>query len=439
MAISGLTTSVASNDQKKREHLKTKRLELISRQAMFSFLGNGIAGILTVVLFWQDFNHAVLSAWVTVNTLVLILRGGFSYLYNAGRFSGRSYEWYFTIFNMGSLLTGLIWSSIGIYICANGTLYSPTIMLLIIAGLVAGSVALNAVSFPSFITFSSSALAPLSIYLLLNPDFGKVLLGLFSLLFLSILALMSYNLNRMIFRYFSFETDNINLIENLAEEKRVVEKLNNDLQNDLLIQKKIEADLKNEKLKVESLVEKLLKLSTIDGLTGIPNRRHFDEYMGKEWSRCAREQIPLSLILCDIDHFKAYNDHYGHLTGDNCLRKIASILSEHARRGGDMAARYGGEEFAVILSNTNMENATLLAQQIHQAIKDMGLEHRASDTDNIVTVSFGVATIIPNRDILSSVLIALADKALYEAKQGGRDRVINMGPEVVIPATKSMA
>ena len=432
MALFDLFSSAApAADEGKWEHLRNKRLELLYRQSVISFLGNGIAGLLIIVLFWGYADHRMLFSWFLANTLILSLRGWLSHLYNTGRFENRSYRWRFAVFNTGALLTGITWAVIGIYICSFNNLYSSSIMLLTIAGLVAGSVALNVASFPSFMSFSCSALVPVCIYFLASGDFRLTMLGIFSLLFLGILSLMSFNLNRMFFRYFSLESDNISLINSLAEEKRVIERLNNDLKNDLQIQKKIESELKNEKQKVESLVEKLLKLSTIDGLTGIPNRRHFDEYMGKEWSRCAREHIPLSLILCDIDYFKDYNDHYGHLMGDNCLRKIASILSENARRGGDMAARYGGEEFAVILPNTNKENATLLAQQIHRAIYDMGLEHRASATDNVVSASFGVATIIPTRDILSSLLIALADKALYEAKQAGRNCVKTAEPEEV--------
>ena len=360
-----------------------------------------------------------------------MLRGLICHLYNKGSLTGKSYRWYLGIFNSGAALTGIMWSIIGIYICEHGSLYSPVIILLTIGGLVAGSAVLNAVSFPSFCTFSYCAVMPFSIYFLLKTDFDDILLGILSLLFLGILTLMSYHMNKMIFKYFSFEIDNIKLIDKLDKEKQMVISLNNELQNDLSIQKKIESDLKKEKLKVENLVEKLLKLSTIDGLTGIPNRRHFDEYMGKEWSRCAREQIPLSLIICDIDHFKAYNDYYGHLKGDDSLRKVASILSEHARRGGDTAARYGGEEFAIILPNTSKESASLLAEQIHQAINGLALEHKASKTSNIITASFGVATIIPQREMLSSVLVSMADKALYEAKQGGRNRVITMDPEII--------
>ena len=428
-----LISAVSSGDQKTKEHLRAKRLELIYKQSIITFIGNAIAGLLVTVLFWQKYNPTILSIWLLTNTLVLAFRSGASYLYNSSRLAGKSYEWCFNIFNTGSVLTGILWGIIAIYICAFGTLTSCTTILIIIAGIVAGSFALNAASFPSFTAFSWSALVPISMYFLLMTDSHEYFLGIFALFFLGILTIMSYSMNKMIFRYFSYETENIKLIEKLAEEKGMVMKLNKDLNKDLKLQKKIETELKNEKLKVESLVEKLLKLSTIDGLTGIPNRRHFDEYMGKEWSRCAREQISLSLILCDIDHFKDYNDHYGHLKGDNCLRKIASTLSEHARRGGDMAARYGGEEFAIILPNTNLDNAIILAQQVHQAVRDMALEHKASATDNIITASFGVASIIPNRDILSSTLISLADKAMYKAKQGGRNRVVSMKSEDKIP------
>lgn len=420
-----------NKDPNNGDLLDTKRLDLIYKQSTFSFIGNGTTALLLLILFWQQIDHLFLTTWFTINIFVLTLRSVVSHLYFNGKRAGKSYRWWNNIYNTGAVLTGLSWSVIGIYICANGNLYSTAVILLTLAFLMAGSMAAYATSLPTFVCFSYSAVMPLSIFCLFRPELEQGFIGSITLLMLGILTLMSYHLNRMVNKYSSYEEENVELIERLDEEKQIIIKLNNDLQNELSKQKKIEFALKEEKLKVENLVEKLLKLSTIDGLTGIPNRRHFDEYMGKEWSRCAREQMPLSLIICDIDHFKAYNDYYGHLKGDDCLRKIGSTLSEHARRGGDMAARYGGEEFAVILPNTNKENATLLAEQIHEAIEGLALEHKASKTSNVITASFGVATIIPKREILSSVLVSLADKALYEAKQGGRNRVVTMDPEII--------
>ncbi len=127
--------------------------------------------------------------------------------------------------------------------------------------------------------------------------------------------------------------------------------------------------------------------------------------------------------MCDIDYFKSYNDHYGHQKGDNCLIQIATTLQNHARRDNDLAARYGGEEFAIILPTTSLENARELAEQMLSAIRELNITHHFSNADNIVTASFGVATLIPKKEQQSKALVSYADRALYKAKQLGRNQV----------------
>ena len=128
--------------------------------------------------------------------------------------------------------------------------------------------------------------------------------------------------------------------------------------------------------------------------------------------------------MIDIDHFKPYNDHYGHQKGDLCLQQIASILEEHSRREGDLAARYGGEEFALVLPETTLNNAVLNAEKIRTAIEKRAIPHDASEVSNIITVSMGVTTIKPDREIYSATLIAEADKLLYQAKREGRNKIV---------------
>ena len=170
--------------------------------------------------------------------------------------------------------------------------------------------------------------------------------------------------------------------------------------------------------------EKFKSLSTIDGLTGIANRRFFEERLGYEWGRATRDARPLSLIICDIDYFKLYNDNYGHLNGDICLKKVAEALRDTLKRPGDLVARYGGEEFAVILPETDLEGASLVAEKLRAGVEALGIEHERSEASNYLTISLGVATAVPSADITASKLMDLADQALYQAKREGRNRVI---------------
>ncbi|MBW4427696.1 MAG: diguanylate cyclase [Nostoc desertorum CM1-VF14] len=183
------------------------------------------------------------------------------------------------------------------------------------------------------------------------------------------------------------------------------------------------AELVIAKEKAENANQKLEQLVNLDGLTQVANRRCFDERLQAEWKRLAREQQPLSLILFDVDKFKLYNDYYGHLKGDDCLIKIAQTMQQMLHhRPADLIARYGGEEFLALLPNTDLVEAIKVAQSIQQAIQNQAIPHAQSDIKNIVTLSLGITSVIPTYDIKPDTLIASADKALYNAKQKGRDR-----------------
>ncbi len=183
----------------------------------------------------------------------------------------------------------------------------------------------------------------------------------------------------------------------------------------LIQQVELYAELKKANLELK-------RLATSDGLTQVANRRHFDEYLQQEWLRMQREQTPMSLILCDIDFFKAFNDTYGHQAGDECLQKVAQVIQSAAKRSIDLAARYGGEEFAVILPNTDLEGAERVAVDIQKSIKDLAIFHRNSKVSQHITVSIGIASTVPNQIIPPEMLITAADRALYQAKDGGRNQ-----------------
>lgn len=170
--------------------------------------------------------------------------------------------------------------------------------------------------------------------------------------------------------------------------------------------------------------QQLASIAFLDGLTQIANRRRFDEYLSLEWRRLTREAAPLSLILCDVDYFKRYNDTYGHQAGDACLHQVARAISRAIKRPADLVARYGGEEFAVVLPNTNASGAVHLASAIHKEVQQLLIPHTSSSAGEYVTLSLGVSSTIPQKEISPEVLIAVADKALYEAKEQGRNRFV---------------
>ena len=174
---------------------------------------------------------------------------------------------------------------------------------------------------------------------------------------------------------------------------------------------------------LEELNEKLRSISLLDGLTGIANRRYFDEFLFREWQRAKREQSPISMLLLDVDHFKLYNDAYGHIAGDECLKQVAATLKSITKRATDLAARYGGEEFALILPGTPQQNAMALAYKLLSSMEELHLEHKASPVRPYVTVSIGCATVVPERFSDPDTILLAADQTLYLAKQNGRNQV----------------
>lgn len=179
---------------------------------------------------------------------------------------------------------------------------------------------------------------------------------------------------------------------------------------------------KSRERELENLTRTFQELSNLDGLTGVANRRRFDEVYDKEWRSARRDNTDISLLMLDIDFFKAYNDRYGHLKGDTCLTQVAQCLKRETKRPRDLVARYGGEEFVLILPETNMDGAQRIAENIRIRVRELGIEHQDSET-GVVTVSVGVAAGKPASMTSTADLLASSDKALYRAKLEGRDQV----------------
>lgn len=183
-------------------------------------------------------------------------------------------------------------------------------------------------------------------------------------------------------------------------------------------------ELKEKNRELQRLNKTLKDLATIDGLTGIPNRRKFDECLVQEWNRALRDKNPIALIVIDIDYFKPFNDNYGHAAGDECLIKVAQSLAGSMPRAIDFMARYGGEEFVCILPNTDKPGLTMVGNQLRENINALNIPHEFSKISQHVTISLGGATMIPTQEQLPQLLLGQADSRLYKAKGSGRNRLV---------------
>ncbi|MDJ0598023.1 MAG: diguanylate cyclase [Crocosphaera sp.] len=215
----------------------------------------------------------------------------------------------------------------------------------------------------------------------------------------------------------SLEEANQKLEQKVAEKTASLELKNHNLQETL-------KTLEKTQLELEKANKKLKKLAGIDALTQVANRRQFNQLLEEKWQHCRREQLPLSLILGDVDFFKSYNDLYGHPAGDRCLFEIAQAMVHAVKRSTDLVARYGGEEFVIILPNTNLQGSVEVATLIQTQVKKLKIIHQDSQVSSFVTMSLGVATVVPQQKLSPKMLIKAADEALYQAKEEGRDRII---------------
>lgn len=202
----------------------------------------------------------------------------------------------------------------------------------------------------------------------------------------------------------------------LFEQKKLLQIQASELQNRI-------RELEELRSELEEANRMLEHLSSHDGLTGILNRRSFDDILIREWKRGIREKREVSLILFDVDYFKKYNDVYGHIAGDNCLRLIAKAFAKTVQRPSDFVARYGGEEFVAILPNTPMCGAEIIAKNIQEAIDELGIVHKGSEVSDVITVSVGVSHCFPSDELTIEKLIHEADEALYIAKKTGRNKI----------------
>jgi diguanylate cyclase (GGDEF)-like protein len=262
-------------------------------------------------------------------------------------------------------------------------------ILLILIGVTGGSVPLLGIHNQSLIAFAVPTLIPYMIWVAFNLADKLVLVLMILLLYMISIAIAIFRMN-----------------ENLSYSLGM----------------KYQLEQRTEKL--QDANEKLEQLTLLDSLTQLYNRRFFERQLEKEWKKCHRESKRLAMLVIDIDHFKPYNDRYGHAAGDECLKRVASVLSGVLHRPGDIIARIGGEEFVALLPGIDEEGAVTVAESMQAKLREAKIEHDSSPLGNYVTVSIGLAVTHPVETATGLALFKAADKALYRGKYAGRDRIV---------------
>lgn len=415
---------------KYRHEINVKKIEILYQHAKPAIIGMLIISIIAVIFIynriWPEGQSSnILFLWLAIYISVCLVRLYGVALYYRRQTSTEQVGLWLYSYLAGIIISGLSWGLLFLYLAHFLDFVNTNLIVFFMEGMISAAVATYATSFLAFLTASITLLGPVVLYFLLQPDPQSNYLGIMLIFYLAFLLIISRQLNRTLGKYLAHEF-NANKFE---RERNYAAMINRELEEEILRRIDTENKLKSEIQRAEQLAEKLIAISSRDGLTGISNRRRFDEHIINEWNRLGRTSSSLSLILCDIDFYKAFNDTYGHLAGDDCLKKIANVLQNFSRRAGDMAARYGGEEFAVILPDTSLENATQIAGEIRLAVENLHIQHATSSISPYVTVSLGVATVIPSRHDNPQSLIKLADEAMYEAKHAGRNKVVAQGEE----------
>lgn len=414
-------------DQGERSRIRRACLDLMYSQTRAAWVSNAFCIMLLWFAFRETASHSMMLMWIGIGVVVMALREAQSYRYKRLENQSIDVNAWTRWLEISLFANGCFWGISCAAFLLIATPYQLPIVLLIVGGLQTGSVLTSSYLLRAFALFSVPLfLAPLMVLLTLGFNTHTALLFTAALLSVwSMFTLMcASRFGKQYRRSVGYALENLDLAESLKSKNHENEALNESLHHRIDELNLTQRQLLAEKIRSDGLVRQLTELSTTDSLTGLGNRRSFDDNLLSECRRASRDGQTIALILADIDHFKHYNDHYGHLKGDDALVKVAKEFAVAARREGDWAARYGGEEFALILANTSLDTALGVAQTLRRGVVDRGIKHESSPTAPHVTLSLGVVGVLVDEHLEPRDLIAAADEALYEAKHGGRNRAV---------------
>lgn len=349
-----------------------------------------LTAIVCVIMFWKVADHAMLGLWLGVHVAVSLSRVAATVKFTISHIvEHRTLEQWGRAYVAGTFISGLIWGSLSLFFSPDWPAPYQATLFAVYTGIIAGAFNTNS---SLFVAFPAFYLPPASCLLYVTsrqPAEGFYALTSLLIIYIVLMYVSALKFHNSLARSLGIRFENERLAEQLAQSN-----------------------------------QKLLSLADTDELTGISNRRSMDRCLRHEWNRLFRVNRPLSLLFIDLDFFKQYNDTYGHDGGDQCLIQVAKILRNHSQRSYDMAARFGGEEFAVILPETSEEDALKIAETILADLERLQIPHAGSGVAKHVTLSVGVATMVPNQPDSDDFLRLSADRALYQAKKMGRKQVV---------------
>lgn len=377
-----------------RPELAAKCLELIYVQATNAYLSSIAAATVLIAMFAGRADWRLLWGFGLSYAAMIAIRAGLARQFAAQPASARDGARWLRRCGIAVTICGVLWGGFALSLASIADPYRLVAVVLTIGALVSGAVAAYAVAPAIFLGFTVPTMLPLAVWLLWQPTSEARLIGALVIAWMVFMTSAALRFRRFALAALNLQFEHAQLVVSLAAERD----------------------------RATALAQQLEVLSSTDPLTALPNRRAFDEAFDQAWSKAATAREPLALVICDIDHFKAYNDTYGHPQGDIALRRVADSLAESAARFGGTAARFGGEEFALLLPGADAGRARAAAESIREAIEKLALPHVASAL-GVLTGSFGTAVVIPDRETSPGDLVERADRALYVAKNAGRNRI----------------
>jgi diguanylate cyclase (GGDEF)-like protein len=374
--------------------IRAEQVRLLYQQGMTVQILGVLTALVSVSVFWKVADHSSLLLWLGILVAVSFVRlatgTGFA------RIGDRDFpvgKWA-NLYIAGTFVSGVVWGILAFFYDPAWPAPYQVILFVIYTGLIAGSFNTNSSVFLAFPAFYLPPVVCLMYVMLQQRNGGFTELTILILIY----TVLMYD-------------------SSLKYHRRLTETLKLRFENEKLADRLTHSN------------EKLLRLAEVDALTEVCNRRSMDGFLKKMWHEHYQQGEPLALLFIDIDFFKEFNDTYGHGEGDRSLVRVARTLQRHLRSETDCVARYGGEEFAVILPRTNPMEAMHVADRIHADVRALKIPHEGSSVSEYLTVSIGVSTIVPEIDDHASLIFETADRALYEAKRSGRNRIVSTSPE----------